>query len=89
MALRPVQGDPATNGIWGTLLAAWFDTFSNADSTAPGGPLKAAAVQAALGGSRAYVGTADPSSTLSAGTEYVWFQTDGSGNLIDLWTGVV
>lgn len=51
MALRPVQGDPATNGNWGTLLAAWFDTFSNADSSAPGGPLKAAAVQSALGGS--------------------------------------
>lgn len=68
MTLRPTQGDPTTKNIWGTLMNAWLDTFTNADSTAPGGTLKTAAVQAALGGSQPSVVAANPTGVAATDT---------------------
>lgn len=40
------------------------------------------------GSGHLYIGTTDPATVLTVGTEYVWHKTDGSGTLIDIITGV-
>jgi hypothetical protein len=35
-----------------------------------------------------YQQTTDPTTTVPAGTEFVWFQTDGAGALLDILSGV-
>ena len=36
---------------------------------------------------RAFVGPADPETSVPSGSEYAWFKTDGNGNLIDILVG--
>ncbi|WP_447643157.1 hypothetical protein [Nocardioides zeae] len=48
------------------------------------GPLTKTALASAL----PIFGSASPSTYLPAGREYVWFQTDGAGTLIDIVSGV-
>lgn len=33
--------------------------------------------------------TAPTSANIPQGTEYIWFQTDGNGNMIDILSGVI
>lgn len=48
------------------------------------GPLTKTALASAL----PIFGSVSPSTYLPAGREYVWFQTDGAGTLIDIVSGV-
>jgi len=51
-------------------------------------PASASSVRLSTTFAAGHTGPTNPESSLSSGTEYVWFQTDGAGQLLDILTGV-